>query len=356
MKTRERRSPSWCFGGSLRPTALGLKAIAFLAVVLTAYFASSYANLFFLLVAFLVVTLAADVAWSFGNLRGARARVLEIEPAPAGRPIPVRVEYEALDRRAHFDLGVELRLGAGVRRAPRCGFVGAGETGVVAGCLGNLPRGVHRVAAAILESTWPLGMTRRIVAADAPAEIVVFPAPLADDDGAPLCAVGAGDRFLQRHRVAASDERSPSGLVEYRPGDAPRDVHWRATARRRALVVKTFEPHGAGLGVEVVLDRRAPHDAFDEALSVSSTLALRARDKKEPLHFHSQGLSGTFGGDRGAPIAELLRWLATVEPLAADAGAPPPAGPGAVRLPEHRDDRSSVSTPSGDTDRAEVTA
>jgi len=32
------------------------------------------------------------------------------------------------------------------------------------------------------------------------------------------------------------------GLRDYRPDDAPKHIHWRATARRNALQVKVYEP------------------------------------------------------------------------------------------------------------------
>jgi uncharacterized protein (DUF58 family) len=129
--------------------------------------------------------------------------------------------------------------------------------------------------------------------------------------------------------VDGSDQ--PSGLREFRDGDELRAVHWRATARRGALVVKEWEGDAAR-GLEVVLDRRCAAAELEDALSLISALALVARDDKESLTVHTQGTSSTHGGDH-APWDALFRLLATVQAVPDGGPAPPAASPAVLRLP-----------------------
>ena len=89
---------------------------------------------------------------------------------------------------------------------------------------------------------------------------------------------------------------------------------------------------GGGSGAEVVLDRRADPEEFEHALSVLSALALAARDEKEPLTVHSQGLTATYGPGH-TPTAEFLHWLASVKAMPPNGPPPPPVSPGILHLP-----------------------
>lgn len=182
--------------------------------------------------------------------------------------------------------------------------------------------------AARIVSTWPLGLWMARRAVPAPAEVVVYPAPLAlatsrggsGGVGELYDMLGAAQGFLQ-----------PSELREYRPGDELRLVHWKASARRGTLVIKEWEG-GTGSGHEVVIDRRAKGEELEEGLSAVSALARAAKEQKEVLTVHSQGLSATFGGAH-RPWRELLRFLAVAEPLPLDGPPPPPVSPAVLRLP-----------------------
>ena len=61
-------------------------------------------------------------------------------------------------------------------------------------------------------------------------------------------------------------------------------------------------------------------------------LALAAKEQKDLLTLHSQGLSATFGRQR-RPWRELLTFLAGAEALPCDAPAPPAVSPSVLRLP-----------------------
>lgn len=291
---------------SVRPTALGVKAAFFGLLLLLAFFAAAYANLLFLLLVFLGVLAAGNAFAALRNLRGVRARIDAIEPFPAGAGCEVRARIEPAGRAG---VVVELRSVAAIRLPD-----GRGR-------LPPLSRGLYPIHRATVSSTWPLGLLRVGAPVEAPRELVVYPAPLGAEESR-----GAGDLAGPPH----AGSMQPSGLREFRPGDERRHVHWKATARRGELILKEWEG-GAGEGAELLLDRRMAPDAFERALSRVAGAALAARERKEPLTFHTQGLSATFGGGH-RPWNELLRHLAAAEPLPAEGPPPPPVSPAVRRI------------------------
>jgi uncharacterized protein (DUF58 family) len=190
-----------------------------------------------------------------------------------------------------------------------------------------LRRGLYPVARARLVTTWPLGLFLARRPLPAPAELVVFPAPAsrpeAHGGGGPLGEL-CGFRTVQGGLL------QPSALREYRPGDPVRRIHWKASARRGELVLQEWEG-GTGNGYEVVLDRRTDEETFEAGLSLLSALALAAREEKEPVTLHTQGLSATFG-PKARPWPDLFRFLAGASTLGPEAAPPPPAPPEVPRL------------------------
>jgi len=308
----------------VRPTGLGVKAALFYLLLVAAFFAAPYANLFFLLLVFLTLLGAGDALASRSNLAGAHGRVEEAAMMPAGAGGTVAAVVCAGRRR--WAVGAELELeGAGTVHAS----LGQAEGEVrIPVAVPPLARGVYRVSAARIVSTWPLGLWKARRSVPAPEEIVIYPAPLAL---ATSRGAGGGVGELYDMLGAAQGYLQPSSLREYRPGDEMRLVHWKASARRGSLVIKEWEG-GTGAGHEVVIDLRAKGEELEEGLSAVSALAHAAKEQKEVLTVHSQGLSATFGSAH-RPWKELLRFLAVAAPLPAD-GPPPPAVSSAVlRLP-----------------------
>lgn len=307
------------------PTAFGARGILFAAALTGAFFAAPYSNLYFLLLTFLVVLGVLGVVWTVRNAAGLKARIDDLPPVPAGAGGGFHAEIDA-GRRRRFQVRCVLRLDGAAPVAATAALVdGAARA---EGTIPPLPRGVYAVRRASVESSYPLGMVRCRLPMAAPAELIVFPTPAdlpeardGDELIAGLCGLLAGVEGTQQ----------PSSLREYRAGDELRSVNWRATARRGSPVVTQWEGE-AGHGLEVALDLRAEPQAIEEALSLVAALALKARDDKERLVVHSQGLSATFGSEE-RPWADLLRFLAAAQPLPADGPAPPPVSPGILRLP-----------------------
>lgn len=308
-----------------RPTVLGVKGLFFYAVVALAFLATAYSNLFFLLLAFLAVLGLLGIAWGARNLAGLRVELLGVTPAPAGTDHEVRLWLHG-GRRARFQLQIAVDLSA------ECALVLdvpvlTGERTVTAR-LPALPRGVHAVTGVQIQTRYPFGVVQWSTLQPAAGEAIAYPPPAtlhgARDRQAALAA-------LLGERQVAGGSDGIAGLRPFRAGDSPRMVHWKASARRGAPVVKEQE-HDADDVLEICLDRRCPPARLDEALGIVSALVLLAAEAKEVVQLKSQDHTAAYGpGQR--PTAEALRWLAAAAPLPAEAPPPPTVAPTAVRLP-----------------------
>lgn len=101
-------------------------------------------------------------------------------------------------------------------------------------------RGRLRPGRSRLSTEWPLGLFSVWSWLHPRVETVAY--PLARDHGFPLPPTGGPG---QRGRAVAGDEDF-AGLRDYRPGDPPRRIAWKALARTGELQTKAFEDVPAG--------------------------------------------------------------------------------------------------------------
>lgn len=143
-------------------------------------------------------------------------------------------------------------------------------------------RGVMHVGPTTLQRRDLLGLAvdRRVVAGA--AEITVAPQTFE----LPMPALGSG--VLGRHLLAISQRIGPGefhSLRDYVPGDEPRTIHWRASARSDDLKVRQHEAQGVRRCI-VVLDRDGDSypapvtvddaDVFERAIVAAGSLVLSA--------------------------------------------------------------------------------
>ncbi|MCA3008667.1 MAG: DUF58 domain-containing protein [Phycisphaerales bacterium] len=295
----------------IRPTLLGWKAMSLLAALTLAFFATAYSNLFFLLVATCGALGGLGAVVGAANLRGVAVLGCELPLAAAGERRAVAVRLTAPKPR--FDLRVALALaedGAAPAPVGVCAMV-AGPT-TLAGELQPRDRGVATVRAVRIASSWPFGLFTASRDVPFAGELTTYPAPAGD---ARQAAVVAGGRAAGGARDA-----SVAGLRPFRAGDSVTDVHWKATARRGAPVVKERDVE-APLADATVVDRRLPPAAFATALAGAAADVLEHARLGMPLQLRSQGTRLALNGRRDGAAA-LLRWLAAAAPLPADAGPP----------------------------------
>jgi uncharacterized protein (DUF58 family) len=131
------------------------------------------------------------------------------------------------------------------------------------------------------------------------------------------------NRQGQRHDQSAQQVEY-HGLRGYRPGDSPRWIHWRTSARRGELIVKEFEQQNEQ-DLAILVDpwlprtKAAPEqrEALEEAISFAATLCVETcRHQGQRIVL---GWTGAAPGVRHGPASvkllhELLEPLATMRP------------------------------------------
>lgn len=170
-------------------------------------------------------------------------------------------------------------------------------------------RGPHRFPAVEIRSAGPFGLFRARRRLEIPTELLVLPfyhplrrLPALESRAAPQ---------RQSPRVGSGGE--VIGTREYRPGDSPRTVHWRSSARTGRLIVKEFareeEP-----ALTVALDlfpagEEGKHSPFETAIRVAASLAFYASQKGIPFHLAA-------ASPRWQPPRAPLSWWAALNLLA----------------------------------------
>jgi uncharacterized protein (DUF58 family) len=180
-------------------------------------------------------------------------------------------------------------------------------------------RGRHRLSGLRLSTKFPFGLIQKSRDVTDPAEVIVYPAlvpvppPLLR--GLPVRHAGNRQKWRSRHGDFF-------GLRDFRPGDDPRDIHWRTTARRGVPFVRENEDD-EGIEATVVLDNTAggSPEAFETAVSQAASFALELLRRGFRVQLVLRG--ATLAADTGpAQATRILRALALVEPVPASADAP----------------------------------
>ena len=178
-------------------------------------------------------------------------------------------------------------------------------------------RGVLTIGPTTLERYDVLGLAGGTTVAAAAAEVTVAPRTI--DVAMP--ALGHG--VLGRHLLALA-QRTGVGefhsLRDYVPGDEPRSIHWRASARSEDLKVRQHEAQGVRRCI-VVLDRDAGSypapvdddaaDVFERAVTISASITASAERAGLTTRFVTGGGIDLRGPDVAAHVLERL---ARIEP------------------------------------------
>jgi uncharacterized protein (DUF58 family) len=200
------------------------------------------------------------------------------EPLGPGSVARLELVRQAQRRGAFTSGGVHLRAGAPF------GFVTTRRTVDVASSLIVVPRWVELRSFPILEPS-------------------SFPSDILHE----RARTGAGEEYL--------------GVREYRPGDPPRAVHWRSTARRGQLVVREFEEEVASRVTLVVAgpDSGTPPDsAFEALVSAAASIAIYAIATGHPVELVRAGDDGAVERLSQPDRYSLLDWLAHAKPSDVD--------------------------------------
>jgi uncharacterized protein (DUF58 family) len=171
-------------------------------------------------------------------------------------------------------------------------------------------RGIYTVVNTLARSRFPFGIFERRVLTQSPARLVVLPAigRLGRATRRDLARRVAAPRDIRRSRPGAEEFES---LREYRPGDNPRHIHWRTSARARTLVRRVFREEDSG-DLHVFLDtwtggfdaERRRHN-LERAVSCAATLLAHAAATGRKATLHFEGGSAGHGGSRAGLLGAL---------------------------------------------------
>ena len=164
------------------------------------------------------------------QLSGVTVGAVSADPVAAGEPLHLKLSLGTHDARVRR--GLKVRHGDAATHAS---FDQAGATADL-----QVPtdrRGLMPVPRIELSTVQPLGLARAWAYVWPAQTLLVYPAPETQAPPLPMPAGAAGKARVAR---AGDDLHHLRG---YRPGDAPRTVAWKASARRDSLLVREYEQH-----------------------------------------------------------------------------------------------------------------
>jgi uncharacterized protein (DUF58 family) len=100
-------------------------------------------------------------------------------------------------------------------------------------------RGVYQVEAVSLLVADPLRLYPRRLERPTEAKLLVFPRVVPLEQIGLRAGLALGD--IRAPATVLPDPVRPIGVRDYRPGDSPRQIHWKASARRGSIQVKVLE-------------------------------------------------------------------------------------------------------------------
>jgi uncharacterized protein (DUF58 family) len=304
--------PDW----EIRVTNFGLGYILLCLVVAIAALNTGNNGLYLVLAGMLAAMVVSGVV-SRRNVRAVRCEIETVGEVVATRPswLKVRLEnrYRSGTAQALFFLHESLPgplwvdpLRPGEKREI-----------VVEGVFPR--RGVFREADAGILSRFPLGLFRKYRRALLAREIVVY--PLAEASSVPEVPPedARSGRPHPRVRGSGSDIRT---LRDFSPGDDPRDLHWKQSARMRRWIVREREAERDRvlfLAVDNALraDDPAALERFERAIARCAGAALLLLSRGGEVGFHARGVKVAARGGRTQRV-RILEALARLEPVSPD--------------------------------------
>lgn len=282
-------------------------------------------NLLFLVFGFMMSLIVLSGVMNNIVLRGARVRRSLPDRAFVGSTCLVEISVRNDKRRMpSYSLEVE-DLAAGPANTRRCYFLKIAAGTEERASYRRTPerRGWLRFHGMRIATRYPFGIGEKWRLVDAPGELLVYPALLADELVAPdLASLGQDAATL---RLGAGTEIG--GLRSYQDGDEARAIHWTRSATLGRLVV--HEKHrDASSHLAIVLDNKKPtgvpaawDEAFERAISRVAALAVTAHGRDFSVEVVCRG-SRSAVLMPGAGADPILRFLALLEPVPEE-NAPP---------------------------------
>lgn len=185
---------------------------------------------------------------------------------------------------------------------------------------GRFPRrGVHTLPPVLIETSFPLGLFRRRLTCRYGREVVVYPRVKAVRSAALEQMHGIGDT----PRLKRGDGDEFFSLRDYIPGDDPRKIVWRVSARVGHLVVRELEPstsHNIVIGLDTRFADQLENfvDLFEDAVDLTASLAISFLKGNYAVAVATPEASVPLGEGNAHSIA-VLDMLARISPTSASA-------------------------------------
>jgi uncharacterized protein (DUF58 family) len=228
-------------------------------------------NLMYMVLSLLLAFLVLSGVLSESALRGVRVRRRIPREVFAGTPAPLVLEISNEQRRVpSFAIVVEDLLGPQVDRAEPAGRVfalrvGPGQTETRSYRFAPARRGDLGFAGFRVTTRFPFGLFSKAMLIEAECRVLVYPA---FERLAPMQRGGPTRDWGETSGSQGGDGSQVAGLRAFVSGDHLRRVHWRASMRRAALLVRDRE-RDQKAEFEVLLRTRGarPGRAFEAAVS-----------------------------------------------------------------------------------------
>lgn len=185
-------------------------------------------------------------------------------------------------------------------------------------------RGKYRFRTMELITRSPFGLLERRVTTGNPEPLIVYPAIGGLSRRWQLTEREATETKRGQRHDRSAQQQDYHGLRDYRPGDSPRWIHWRTSARLGQPMIKEFEQQNEQ-DLALLLDPWLPRtkvtpeqrEALEEAIRFAATICLetcRRQGRRLLL-----GWTGPTPGVRQGPASvkllhELLEQLAVMRP------------------------------------------
>jgi len=299
-----------------------------------------------------VATVLASVLWTALAAPPLRIERKLARRVFAGESFPVRVRIENPSR-FRPALGVAFRDALQKTAAP--GEVTCGETVPILppGGVAEIDyearihrRGVHRITNFLVATRFPFGLFERRFMVGDPCIVTVLPGiGSIQKEARAALARGSREESAREARRPGHDEFH--ALRPFLPGDNPRHIHWRTSARAGTLMRREFRAE-AGAGWTIFLDSAPPpvmrdegRRVFEKAVSCAATLLVEAAREGRRVRLHVAGRPPVeIVGRRGLfPALETLAEVQVSDEPAESlvARAPVARGGGALLLSLHGD-------------------
>jgi uncharacterized protein (DUF58 family) len=183
-------------------------------------------------------------------------------------------------------------------------------------------RGIYPLGTVTLSTSFPFGLFRKERDVEIPGEVVVW--PRTDRRvRAPVAGAGRAARAGASSRGALGARGEYRTLRGYRPGDDPKDIHWRSSARSREPVTREYERDGSETRWVCLDTRSEPGEAAEVAVEVAAALLADAARERRPFGLVA-GQALLEPGDGTAHLERALDILARVDFAEGDPAPRPP--------------------------------